>query len=130
MKYNYILMSKEDMYNNEILEEVLRERSSFFISKKKDINFWILNNPSFLNEVELKQNLLNKKYFLDKKDKQIKNGFCCLISTDSNFIGWMKLRLGFFETLKQSDSIRQKIIISNGIFGELENSKLIKSSIF
>jgi hypothetical protein len=109
-------MSQKDMYNNEILEEILRERSSFFINKNKNVNFWIINNPYFINNKDIKICLENKKYFVDQKEKN----FSCLLSTDLNFIQWIKLRLGFFETLSQPNKKEQNVSASNGIFGNLE----------
>ena len=38
-KYYYILMSQKQMLQSEVLEEILRERANYYISKKKEFRF-------------------------------------------------------------------------------------------
>jgi hypothetical protein len=124
-------MSQKDMYNNEILEEILRERVNFFRNKKKQINFWIVNNPYFLKENMFKKINWNKGYFFDKTKGGVDKEFTCLLSTDSNFIEWIKLRLGYFEEIHLLNGNIKEIYKSNGLFGELNkfaiNIKLLES---
>jgi hypothetical protein len=103
-------MSQEEMLKNEALEEILRERIGYYLSKGKTIDFWILDNPSFL---DLK-NLNQKRYSV-------------LISLDNTFISWVRLRLGYFDSLEMSkvpslDSLNRKEenYISNGFFGKID----------
>jgi hypothetical protein len=37
VKYYFILMSQKQMLENEVLEEILRERTSYYCSKNKKI---------------------------------------------------------------------------------------------
>ena len=47
-KYYYIVMSQKDMLQNQVLEEILRERATYYISKKKTLDFWITISADFL----------------------------------------------------------------------------------
>ena len=35
IKYYYIVMSQKEMLQNQVLEEIVRERANYYISKKK-----------------------------------------------------------------------------------------------
>nr|YP_009551102.1 hypothetical protein Ycf54 [Pseudellipsoidion edaphicum]QAA12064.1 hypothetical protein Ycf54 [Pseudellipsoidion edaphicum] len=85
MYYYFALATKEFWYEIEPVEEVLRERTHYYISNKKQIDFWILEDPAFLNACwdELESMSLGKK-----SSKEL----AAIVSTDLDFIYWIKLR--------------------------------------
>jgi hypothetical protein len=51
-------MSQKDLLQNQVLEEVLREKASYYNARKKNPDFWILIDPSFLYEKNRKYKIL------------------------------------------------------------------------
>ena len=47
--YYFAIASKNFLINQEPLEEILRERTNYYKSINKDIDFWFVSNPSFIN---------------------------------------------------------------------------------
>ena len=47
IRYYYLVMSQIDMLENQVLEEILRERANYYLSKNKNIDFWLLNKFFF-----------------------------------------------------------------------------------
>jgi len=84
MKYYFILATKEFLFEIEPVEEVLRERAHYYSSRNKQVDFWILPSPGFLNTYsnELKE--------LTKNNSN--ENLVAIISTDADFIYWLKLR--------------------------------------
>lgn len=117
MNYNYkfLLMSQKDMLKNEVLEEVLRERSYYYFSKSKIFDFWIILSPKFIEEFQKKLELNN--YF--NHESKIKFS-SIIISSNSDFINWLKLRIGDFIDITLENDIDQHT--KNGICGVLSNS--------
>jgi len=85
INYYYILGSKQFLFNEEPLEEMLRERAENYIKNQKNLNFWILPNPTFLNLPEYE----NVRKKLPPNNENIVG----IISTNKSFITWLKLRL-------------------------------------
>lgn len=82
IKYYFVLGSQKFLLIEEPLEEILRERIQYYQSIKKNLDFWLLPSPKFLNLNEL------------KKIKQISpNKNIAIVSTNKIFITWLKLRL-------------------------------------
>jgi hypothetical protein len=138
-KYYYIVMSQKQMLENEVLEEILRERASYYFSKKRNLDFWVVISPDFIKSSEIKTKIKNSNFYAQQKNsitykgieginKELKNYdfYSALISSDIEFIKWIKLRLGYFENI--SDEKRTKEIktsyISDGIYGTLEVKEL------
>jgi hypothetical protein len=82
IKYYFILGSQNFLLMEEPLEEILRERIQYYKSIKKNLDFWLLPCPKFLNLLELK----------DLK-KICPNKNLAIVSTNKIFITWLKLRL-------------------------------------
>lgn len=84
MKYYFILATKEFLFEIEPVEEVLRERAHYYSSRNKQVDFWILPSPEFLNAYasELKE--------LTKNNSN--ENLVAIVSTDVDFIYWLKLR--------------------------------------
>jgi hypothetical protein len=53
----YLLMSQDDLFKNQVIEEILRERSSSYILQGKPNDFWILVSPKFIEKEEIQQQI-------------------------------------------------------------------------
>ncbi len=82
--YFFVAASEKFLTVEEPLEEILKERIRNYKENKKEIDFWLLKNPSFLNSSKFKD--LSAK---------IPNIPAAVISTDKKFITFLKLRLEF-----------------------------------
>lgn len=80
--YYYVLASKKFMLEEEPTHEVLKERTRDYHAKEKAIDFWLVEQPAFLDAPEL----------LDLKAK-VRLPAAAIVSTDKKFITWLKLRL-------------------------------------
>jgi hypothetical protein len=83
MKYYFIVATKDFLFREEPLEEVLRERASYYQSQQKSNDFWIVPNPEFINNYSEEF-----KKFLQPSSESIVS----VVSTDKDFIYWLKLR--------------------------------------
>jgi hypothetical protein len=86
-KYYYILASQKFLLEEEPLEEVLRERTRDYQEKNKEIDFWLRKQPAFLETPELAE--------VKGKCPQLP---VAIISTNPQFITWLKLRLEYVIT--------------------------------
>ena len=82
--YFFIAASQKFLTVEEPIEEILKERTRNYKENKKEIDFWLLKNPSFLKSPE----------FVDLS-KLIPSTPAAVISTDKKFITFLKLRLEF-----------------------------------
>jgi hypothetical protein len=84
MKYYFILATKEFLFEIEPVEEVLRERAHYYASRNKQVDFWILPAPKFLN------------YYWNEMSELTKNNsrenLVAIVSTNADFTYWLKLR--------------------------------------
>ncbi|MEL4897603.1 MgPME-cyclase complex family protein [Crocosphaera sp. Alani8] len=99
--YYYILASQRFLLEEEPLDEVLRERTRHYQEKNKEIDFWLVKQPAFIEAPE----------FAEIKAK-CPQPCASVVSENSEFITWLKLRLeyvikGEFEA--PSSSIRDPI---------------------
>jgi len=99
--YYYIVASQKFLLEEEPFEEVLRERKRDYQDKNREIDFWLVKQPAFLEAPETKE--------VKAKCPQPS---VAVISTNSSFITWLKLRLeyvykGQFEA--PSDSIPEPL---------------------
>nr|QCI04102.1 hypothetical protein [Antithamnionella ternifolia] len=83
-QYYFALASQDFLVNEEPLEEVLRERKNYYHSIAKEIDFWFVLEPNFINSATF----YSKSTTLPKK-------CAAIISLDKQFIEWLKLRIGF-----------------------------------
>ena len=84
MKYYFILATKEFLFEIEPVEEVLRERAHYYTSRSKQVDFWILPSPEFVN---IYANEL-KEFTKSNSNENL----VAIVSTDVDFIYWLKLR--------------------------------------
>jgi len=82
--YFFVAASEQFLTVEEPLEEILRERVRNYTENKKEIDFWLLKNPSFLKTTQ----------FIDLRAK-IPKPPAAVLSTDKKFITFLKLRLEF-----------------------------------
>jgi len=120
LTYYYIIMTQENLLKNQVLEELLREKSNNYQINKQQKDFWILNSPNFIDKLNLNEKIKNSNFYKNNKN----NYFSSLISLDKKYIQWIELRLGYFENIKDLNVIQSKQFVSDGIIGsiELENN--------
>nr|YP_009298015.1 hypothetical protein Plocam_117 [Plocamium cartilagineum]AOM67953.1 hypothetical protein Plocam_117 [Plocamium cartilagineum] len=82
--YYFAVASRNFLINEEPIEEILRERTSYYKSINKDIDFWFISNPTFIHSPKIQD--IHKK---------LNGSSAAIISFDKNFIQWLKLRIGF-----------------------------------
>ena len=82
--YFFVAASERFLTEEEPLEEVLRERVRDYQEKGKDIDFWLVRQPAFLDAPELQGS-----------GDAVPRPAAAVISTDSTFIDFMKLRLEY-----------------------------------
>ena len=82
--YYFVAASKKFLTVEEPLEEILKERQRNYKENNKEIDFWLLKNPSFLKTNQ----------FSDLTAK-IPSPPAAVLSTDKKFITFLKLRLEF-----------------------------------
>lgn len=82
--YYYVLASQRFLLEEEPIEEVLRERTRHYHEQEKEIDFWVVKQPAFLEAPEMKQ--------VKAKCPQ---PAAAIISTNPQFITWLKLRLEY-----------------------------------
>nr|YP_008965621.1 conserved hypothetical plastid protein [Porphyridium purpureum]BAO23597.1 conserved hypothetical plastid protein [Porphyridium purpureum] len=97
-KYYFAAASKKFFLEEEPIEEVLRERTNYYNSINKPIDFWLLVDPDFLNSKELSYVQL-----------RIKKPSAVIISTNPVFINWIKLRVSYVLTGEIEKDVLQGI---------------------
>ena len=128
---HFLLFFQNDFLKNTVIEEILRERTNYNYQQKKQRDFWILVSPSFLFNNGLEQKIEKSNYFLEKNLKNIEQNskYIVIISHKLEFINWIKLRLGFFESINNfEENNEKKIFRSNGIYGIIENKEQVNSN--
>ncbi len=85
--YHYILASEQFLTHDEPLDEVLKERHRFYGEQGKEIDFWLVRQPAFLDAPEL-----------SAVKAKCPQPAAAVISTNPQFITWLKLRLEFVLT--------------------------------
>ena len=127
-------MSQKELFSNQVIEEILRERTNYYLSKNKNKDFWLLISPSFIKKEKLdlkirESNFYNQQQIFIKPFKDNNEFYVSLISTDIEFIKWIKLRLGYFENLNSKDKLR-KDLKSDGVCGilSIDTKDILKHS--
>lgn len=84
IQYYFLVASKDFLLYQEPIEEILRERIKHYQNLNKSIDFGVTTNLSFLNDPSLNH----------IKSQLIKPS-AAIISLDSKFIHWLKLRIHY-----------------------------------
>ena len=82
--YHFVAASEAFLTVEEPLDEVLRERVANYGEKGKEIDFWLVRRPAFLDVPELAAVAAT-----------VPRPAAAVISTDEKFITFLKLRLEF-----------------------------------
>ena len=85
--YYYVLASQRFLVEEEPLEEVLKERTRHYHEQEKEIDFWLVKQPAFLEAPEMAE-----------IKAQCPQPAAAIISTNPEFITWLKLRLEYVIT--------------------------------
>jgi hypothetical protein len=127
--YYYLLMSQKDLVENQVVEEIFREKANFYFDQDRQTDFWILMAPKFIKEKKLLGKIRKSRFYKQQKENiscfsldTEKEFFVALVSTNKDFIRWVGLRIGYFEDL-HNDTVYSKErdhYISNGVSGYLE----------
>jgi hypothetical protein len=129
-EYHFLLLSQSDLLQNEVIEEIFRERTNSYLAQNKPNDFWILISPQFLDDFYFKEKLKKTNFYKQKQNDilDIENNseiefYAVVLSLNKEFITWLTLRLGYFENLEtfENDQIINKNYISNGITGFFSN---------
>jgi hypothetical protein len=95
--YHYVVASQRFLLEEEPFEEVLKERTRHYQETNKEIDFWLVKQPAFLEAPEMKE-----------IKAKVPQPSVAVISTNHQFIVWLKLRLEYVVVGKfdaPSDSI-------------------------
>ncbi|NMG58305.1 DUF2488 family protein [Geitlerinema sp. P-1104] len=85
--YYYVAASQKFLLEEEPLDEVLQERVRNYQEREKEIDFWLVKQPAFLEAPELAE-----------AKAKCPQPSVAIISTDPQFITWLKLRLEYVLT--------------------------------
>ena len=80
--YHYVAASERFLCEEEPLAEVLRERREHYGGQGKTVDFWLVRQPAFLEAEPVKAD-----------GTAVPRPAAAVISTDTRFIDFMKLRL-------------------------------------
>lgn len=85
--YYYVAASQKFLLEEEPFEEVIKERIRNYKEQDKEIDFWLVKQPAFLEAPEM----------ADVK-AQIPQPSVAVITTSQQFSTWLKLRLEYVAT--------------------------------
>lgn len=85
--YYYLLASQRYILQEEPTAEVLKERTRYYQEQEKEVDFWLIHQPAFLEAPE----------FAAIKAK-CPQPAVAIVSTNPQFITWLKLRLEYVLT--------------------------------
>lgn len=85
--YYFVAASQKFLIDEEPLDEVIRERTRNYREREKEIDFWVIKQPAFLNAPEMAE-------FKAKCPQPA----AAIVSTDRQFVTWLKLRLEYVLT--------------------------------
>ena len=126
INYHYLIMSQKDLLQNQVIEEILREKSSYYVSQNKTPDYWILISPNFIKEKNLDIKIKSTRFFENQQNKIVFNSnqnkgiefYASLVSLDKEFMNWIKLRLGYFEEIENFENEKSSgFYVSDGICG-------------
>jgi hypothetical protein len=123
MNLYYLIIDKKKLLEFEAIEEILRERDTYYKRINKNFNFWI-SPISLITDSELIKNIKNTNYFNSKISKINVNDSLLIISNSEMFTIWLSTRIGEFENLSS------KLVKTNnsiGIYNKITFNKLSNS---
>jgi hypothetical protein len=129
VEYYYLLMSQQDLLQNEVIEEIVRERVSSYALQNKRNDFWILISPDFAMSPTINQKIKQTNFYKQKKTSLISANnsefYGAIVSVNKDFITWVALRLGYFENIDTFKQLNAPNInyVSNGVLGKIEQTE-------
>ena len=126
INYHYLVMSQKDFLENQVIEEILREKSSYYMVQNKVPDYWILISPKFLEKNNLEEKIRSTRFYKNQKNKIVFKSndssniefYASLVSSDKEFMNWIKLRLGYFEEIDNFENEKSNSsYVSDGICG-------------
>ncbi|BAZ46547.1 hypothetical protein NIES4102_35830 [Chondrocystis sp. NIES-4102] len=85
--YYYVAASQKFLLQEEPFEEVLKERTRNYQERNKEIDFWLIKQPAFLEAPEMAQ-----------VKAKIPQPAAAVITTCEQLATWLKLRLEYVAT--------------------------------
>lgn len=85
--YYYVAASQKFLLEEEPLDEVFQERVRNYQEREKEIDFWLVKQPAFLEAPELAE-----------AKAKCPQPSVAIVSSDRQFITWLKLRLEYVLT--------------------------------
>jgi hypothetical protein len=82
--YHYVLASQKFLIEEEPLHEIFDERHRYYREQQKEIDFWLVKQPAFIDAPEFSQ-----------IKATCPQPCAAIVSTNVQFIQWLKLRLEF-----------------------------------
>lgn len=82
--YYFAVASQKFLFEDEPFEEVIKERTRHYADKGLEKDFWLVNDPAFLNAPSLKE-----------ANEKTPKPCTAIVSTKKQFITWLKLRLEY-----------------------------------
>ena len=82
--YYYVAASQRFLLEEEPFDEVLQERYRRYQSEEREVDFWVVKQPAFLEAPELAET-----------KAKCPQPAAAVISTDQTFVTWLKLRLEY-----------------------------------
>ena len=104
--YYYLVASDRFLFVDEPTDEVIKERIRNYQENEKEIDFWVVKQPTFLDLPQLSQ-----------VKSQVPTPAAAIVSTNKSFITWLKLRLEFvivgeFESSDLTTAIASSVVIN------------------
>lgn len=130
VEYYYLLMSQPDLLQNEVIEEIVRERTGSYALQNKKNDFWILISPQFTKSPKISSKIKQTNFYKQKKNSLMSSNklefYGAIVSINKEFITWLALRLGFFENIENFTELNPPNInyVSNGILGKIEQNEI------
>jgi Protein of unknown function (DUF2488) len=103
--YYFMAASDRFLFTEEPTDEVITERIRNYQENEKEIDFWVVKDPAFLNLSGL-----------ESVKAQVPTPAAAIVSTNKSFIVWLKLRLEFvvtgeFESNDQASAIASLVSV-------------------
>jgi len=135
----YIILSQYDVLKNNVIEELLRERTEYYKSQNKVLDFWVFLNPTLLDVPFINLSIISSDFYSNLYNKinfDNNNYLAVIVSTNKEYINWLKLRLGGFDIISIEkdlkgtlNKIKNSSIKWDGLYGRFNSLKKINYSI-
>lgn len=135
----YLILSQYDVLKNNVIEELLRERTEYYKSQNKVLDFWVFLNPTLLDIPFINLSIISSDFYSNLYNKinfDNNNYLAVIVSTNKEYINWLKLRLGGFDIISIEkylkgtlNKIKNSSIKWDGLYGRFNSLKKINNSI-